>query len=149
MGPCPPFQLMSLHHSRSISTVEFNSGGSNFIKRNGYWYLILALHLRAGVSQCTNRRGRHTGPTWWLHRGLTGALLPSSLGHGDAGFSGQNDVGVDEVLTQGKTQQGMAPRWLAVATSIFQAWASTHGGSGALPASRSSPMPFFVAFSCF
>jgi hypothetical protein len=65
--------------------------------------------------------GASTGSARWRHRGLTGAPLPSSPGHGDAGFSGQNDVGVDEVLTRAKHVGGTAPRWLtAVAPALFR-----------------------------
>jgi hypothetical protein len=107
------------------------------LKRKGIGDLILALHLRAGDSQQTDQRGRCIGQTRWCHRGLTGAPLPSSLGHGDAGFLGQNDMGVDGVLTQGKMRRGTAPRWLAVVASLLQAWATASGGSDALPASSS------------
>jgi hypothetical protein len=56
------------------------------------------------------------------------------------GFLGQNDAGVHEVLTRGKRRQGMALRWLAAVASLHQARATASGGSGALSASRSSPM---------
>jgi hypothetical protein len=65
----------------------------------------------------------------------------SSPRHGDAGFLGQNDAGVDGVLTRGETQRGMTPRWLAAAASLLRAWAMMSGGSGALPTSRSSSTP--------
>jgi hypothetical protein len=110
------------------------------LKQKGIGDLILALHLRAGDSQQTDQRGQCTGPAWWCYRGLTRASHPSSPGHDDAGFSGQNNVGVNGVLTQGKTWRGTAPIWLMVAASLLQAWPTTSGGSSTLPASRSSPM---------
>jgi hypothetical protein len=57
------------------------------------------------------------------------------------GFLGQNNVGVDGVLTRGETRRGMAPKWLTAAASLLQAWAIVSVGFGALPPSRSSSMP--------
>jgi hypothetical protein len=74
--------------------------------------------------------------------GLTGASLPSSPGHVDVGFLGQNDAGVDGVLTWDETRWGMAPMWLVAAAPLLRAWMTVSGGSDALPASRSSSMPF-------
>jgi hypothetical protein len=73
--------------------------------------------------------------------GLAGASLPSSSGHDDVGFLGQNDTGVDEVLTRDETWRGTAPRWLAVVAPLLRAWTMVSGGSGALPASRSNSTP--------
>jgi hypothetical protein len=73
--------------------------------------------------------------------GLIGASLPSSPGHGDAGFLGQNDAGVNEVLTRDETQRGTAPWWLAAAAPLLRAWMTVSGGSDTLPASRSSSTP--------
>jgi hypothetical protein len=61
--------------------------------------------------------------------------------YGDAGFLGQNDAGVDGVLTQGETQQGTTLRWLVAVASLLRARAMVSGGSSALSASRSSSMP--------
>jgi hypothetical protein len=38
----------------------------------------------------------------------------------DARFLGQNDAGVDEVLTQDETWRGTAPRWLTVAAPLLR-----------------------------
>jgi hypothetical protein len=109
------------------------------LKRKGIGDVILALHLWPGISQWTGRWGWRTGPVRWRHRGLDGAPLSSYPGHADMVFSGQNDMVVDRVLTQGKTWLGTTPRWLAAEASHLQAWAMVSGGSGALPASWSSP----------
>jgi hypothetical protein len=53
--------------------------------------------------------------------GLARASLPRSPRHGDVGFLGQNDVGVDGVLTRDETWRGMNPRWLAVAAPLLRA----------------------------
>jgi hypothetical protein len=87
--------------------------------------------------------GQSIGPAWWRHGGggLAGASLPSSPGHDDMGFLGQNDVGVDGFLTWDETRRGMAPRWLAAADPLLRAQTMVSGESGALPASRSSSTP--------
>jgi hypothetical protein len=59
----------------------------------------------------------------------------------DAGFLGQNDAGVDEVLTRDETWWGTAPRWLAVAAPLLRSWTTVSGGTSTLPASRSSLTP--------
>jgi hypothetical protein len=92
-------------------------------------------HIKPG------RRGRRIGPAWWRHGGLIGASLPSSTGHGDAGFLGQNDAGIDGVLTRDETRWGTAPRWLAAMAPLLREGTTVSGGSGTLPASRSSSMP--------
>jgi hypothetical protein len=73
--------------------------------------------------------------------GLTGAFLPRSLGHDDVGFLGQNNAGVDEVLTRNKTQQGTTARWLTVAAPLLRARTMVSGGSDAPPASKTSLTP--------
>jgi hypothetical protein len=70
--------------------------------------------------------------------GLTGASLPSSPRHDNAGFLGQNDTGVDEVLTQDETRRGTPPRWLTAVAPLLRARMTVSGGSGTLSASRSS-----------
>jgi hypothetical protein len=73
--------------------------------------------------------------------GLAGAPHLSSPGHIDAGFLGQNDAGVDGVLTQGETRWGMTPRWLTMVASLLRARARASDGSGTLPAPLSSSTP--------
>jgi hypothetical protein len=71
-------------------------------------------HIKPG------RRGWRTGPERWRHGGgLAGVPLSSSPGHDFTGFLGQNDLGVDGVLTRGETQWGTAPRWLATVASLL------------------------------
>jgi hypothetical protein len=70
--------------------------------------------------------------------GLARASLLSSLGHSDVEFLGQNDAGVDEVLTRDETRRGTAQRWLVTVAPLLRAWTMVSGGSGALLASRSS-----------
>jgi hypothetical protein len=72
--------------------------------------------------------------------GLARASLLSSLGHSDLEFLGQNDAGVDEVLTRDETRRGTAQRWLVTVAPLLRAWTMVSGGSGALLASRSSSM---------
>jgi hypothetical protein len=134
-GPGPWFRLMSPRHSRPISTVDFNSGGKDFIKMKGY------RRSNPNPRSWPTRRGRRIGPVRQHHRGLAEALPTSSPGHGDAGFLGQNDTGVDGVLTRAKMWQGMAPRRLTEATSLLRALTMVNGRSGTLPASRSSSTP--------
>jgi hypothetical protein len=73
--------------------------------------------------------------------GLARASLLSSPRHGDVGFLGQNDVGVDGVLTRDETRRGMNPRWLAAAAPLLRGQTMVSGGSSALPFSRSNSTP--------
>jgi hypothetical protein len=120
-----------LVHSRSLilwSTARI------FLKQKRIGNLILALHLRADDSH------RSSAVAPW--GGLTEASLLSSLGHVDAGFLGQNDAGLNGVLTQDETRRGTTTRWFAVAAPDLRAWTTVSGGSGALLASTSSSTPF-------
>jgi hypothetical protein len=103
--------------------------------------LILALHLRADGTHQTQLMGRRIGLGWHHLGGLTGASLLSSPRHDDVGFLGQNDTGVDGILTQDATRWGTVPRCLMVKSPLLQAWTTVSGGSGALPPSRSSSTP--------
>jgi hypothetical protein len=51
--------------------------------------------------------------------GLVRASLLSYLGHGNAGFWGQKDTGVNGVLTRDETWRGTAPRCLATVTPLL------------------------------
>jgi hypothetical protein len=107
------------------------------LKWKGIGDLIPTLHLWVDNSY-------HTRPTRVAHKpGATAcqSSAPELSEHGDAGFWGQNDAGVDGVLTRAKTRRGTAPWWLAAVASRLWARAMVSGGFGTLPASISSSTP--------
>jgi hypothetical protein len=57
------------------------------------------------------------------------------------GFWGQNDAGLDRVLTQDETRRGTAPRWLTVATPLLRARTTVSGVSDTLLTSKNSSTP--------
>jgi hypothetical protein len=94
---------MSPWHSRSLSTIDSLICDSDFIKKKGYQQSNPSPPSTSG--RLTSNSADEGGAKVWhsdTMEGLTRASLPSSPGHGDAGFLGQNDTGVDGVLTQMK-----------------------------------------------
>jgi hypothetical protein len=130
---------MSPRHSRSLTVVDSLICGSNVIKMKGYRQSNPGPSSTSGrlTSTPADRGGAQVrrGDTMG---GSPELRSPSSPGHDDVRFWGQNEAGIDGVLTRDETWWGTTPRWLVAVGPLLLARMMVSGGSGALLASRSS-----------